>query len=555
MNLSEVIREHKQRHGSFKVFPFAAESIRQARQSPHSHPHRQIHSFDMRRADQIAVGVADPRFNDYPLQLPRRVARRAFRHARVNLDHLTIVNPRPKAQTNRVRVSGHSVSRQLKVSRRGFVQLLNKNLSILPIPAAQMPSQDQLAIAFESKERVGIALALVVRVALAGLFAKDKAPEFVSLYVCDWHLAHALLQQLLALVASNLENAEHGPDSHVAQAGRAANATAFAQAVQNAVQLRIWQVDSLNGFARPGRERALTVTAFESGSLVAAKVAVQVGIASAFVGTFHGITKSFLTRITVGNTMRVDGLAGIYGAGQVKSWGSASNTSPDSLFELAAATVGFEPTSPEGLADLQSAPIDLSGTSPSVRLQISLRLLLHFRFQFRLICQTLSCVRDRLVRLINPHLQTLHVLLPCRPSPFVGSFAAAARPRDCLASRYKPLHNCMYACQSVLLNAKVITRTLKPISNLNSGASSPGSLQGVATSISDTNRRQRGQRAEIDILILFHQGFNAKASLFQLGVASLKHLALLFHLGQLSQNRFVSLLVIRIHSGKESIHV
>ena len=73
MHFAKVIRKDKQRDGGFKVFPLAGESIRQARQSAHSHPNRQVDSFNVRRANHIAVRVAEPRLNDGAFQLGRAV--------------------------------------------------------------------------------------------------------------------------------------------------------------------------------------------------------------------------------------------------------------------------------------------------------------------------------------------------------------------------------------------------------------------------------------------------------------------------------------------------
>ncbi len=116
MNLTEIKRENKQRDGGFQVFPFAAETVSQARQSTHSHSDGQVRSFNVASANQIAVGIADPRFNDCALQFGRRVASRAFRHSSVNLDQLAIVNSRSETDRNGLRISGHAVSCKLKIA-------------------------------------------------------------------------------------------------------------------------------------------------------------------------------------------------------------------------------------------------------------------------------------------------------------------------------------------------------------------------------------------------------------------------------------------------------
>src|SRR5258708_7865506 len=153
MQFAEVIAKDKQRDGGFQVFPLAGKSIRQARKSSHSHSHCQISPFDVRRANHIAVRIAEPRLNDRALQFGRRVARRAVRHSGVNLYQLTIINPRSEAQTDSVRIRGHAISRELKLSDRGLIQFFNKDFSVEAATSAKMPRENDLAMALNSKER------------------------------------------------------------------------------------------------------------------------------------------------------------------------------------------------------------------------------------------------------------------------------------------------------------------------------------------------------------------------------------------------------------------
>src|SRR5258708_2743405 len=98
MNFTEVKREDEQRNGGFQVIPFAAESVRQARESAHPHSNGQVRSFNVRSADHIAVRIAKPRLNDRALEFGRRVARRTVSHSSVNLNQLAIVNPRSEVE-------------------------------------------------------------------------------------------------------------------------------------------------------------------------------------------------------------------------------------------------------------------------------------------------------------------------------------------------------------------------------------------------------------------------------------------------------------------------
>ena len=199
MNLTEIKRENKQRDGGFQVFPFAAETVSQARQSTHSHSDGQVRSFNVASANQIAVGIADPRFNDCALQFGRRVAGRAFRHSSVNLDQLAIVNSRSETDRNGVRISGHAVSCKLKIAGGRLVQLFNEYLGVLSIATAKMPSQDQFASSLDCEKRPSIALSLVIRIPFVAFFAIAKSPKLVSLNLFSFDFTDAVLQKALAL--------------------------------------------------------------------------------------------------------------------------------------------------------------------------------------------------------------------------------------------------------------------------------------------------------------------------------------------------------------------
>lgn len=75
MNLSEVIGKDKQCYGGFQVLPFAAEGIRQPRESSHAHPYRQVHSLNVAGANQIHIRIADPRLLSGAFEFGRTVAR------------------------------------------------------------------------------------------------------------------------------------------------------------------------------------------------------------------------------------------------------------------------------------------------------------------------------------------------------------------------------------------------------------------------------------------------------------------------------------------------
>jgi hypothetical protein len=486
MNLAEVKREYEQGDGGFHVVPLAAESVRQPRHAAHTHPNRKIDALHMARANQGAVRVADLRLNDSALQFGRRVARRAFCHSSVNLNQLTIIDAGSQTERHRVWISGHAISRKLKLSQRGLVQLLDKDFSIYAGASAKMPSKDDLAVALDCEERPRIALALVIQVALVPFLAKAKAPQLIGLYVRHGYFADVLLQNGLALVTGDLEDAKHGRDRNVAQSGRAANATAFAQTIENAVEFFIRQVDRSNGFDGARRKRLSALAASKSGRSVLAVKAVRLRAVDFTGWTIHSVTQSFLTETLFEPSIMVTGLdwrqqrqSGLRLRGMFKH--------PSESRLGLAATVGFKPTEPEGSADLQSAPLDRSGTSPLI--QKSSRLLfLSFKFPntFSLIHLVNSLVRLlRLSFLASPFLQ---ILTPSGIGfSLLGSNSVACFVSHCdhrnLATFFKSFQDSVDTRKRVTVLRQVVGAGVKRVPYLRSRHITLTGLQHCATGV------------------------------------------------------------------------
>lgn len=412
MHFAEVKRENKQRDGGFQVVPFAAKCARQSCQSAYPRSHGQVGSFNVARANQIRIGIAEPWFFDSALQFGRRVSRRAFRHSSVNLNQLRIVNAGSKAEADCVRVSVHAVTGQLESSRRGFVQLLDKDFRINAGAASKMPSQDRFAVAFDREERPRIALAFIVRVALIPLLATDKPPKLVNLYFSDRYFAEVFKHNLLALLASDSQDFQDSSDMHVAEPRGTANATTFCQTIENAVQRGVRDVQSLNRLHAAFRERAATLAASKARRSILSEIAVRLRGIDVTSWTIHSDRSSFLTRFTVGTSMRLIGLGSHLQCESGYGLLGCYKQSSKSINGLAAGE-GFEPSEPEGSADLQSAPIGHSGNPPLIQRTTSSRLcfLRSFRESLNKPAASLSDVLQRRV-------------FEVRSIPLINGFAA-----------------------------------------------------------------------------------------------------------------------------------
>lgn len=375
MQFAEVKRENKQRDGCAQIVPFARKGARQSRESANARSNGQVRSFNVRRANHIGIGVAEPRFFDSALQFGRRVSRWAFSHSSVNLNQLRIIDSRSETQANSVRISGHAVTGQLKAASGRLVQLFDKDFGINASATAKMPSQDCFAVAFDGKERPRIALSFVVRVALIPFFATNKSPKLVNLYVSHGYFAEVFKHNLLALLASDFQDFQDSSDMHVTEPCGTANATTFCQAVENAIESGVRDVKSLNRLHATFRERAAALTASKAWRSILSVIAVRLRGIDVTSWTIHSDRSSFLTRFTVGTSMRLIGLGSHLQCESGYDLLGCYKQSNKSINGLAAGE-GFEPSEPEGSADLQSAPIGHSGNPPLIQTSSSILFLL-----------------------------------------------------------------------------------------------------------------------------------------------------------------------------------
>lgn len=326
MNLPEIVIKDEQRDGGFQVFPFAAESARQAGHSAHFRSDRQVDPFHVRRANAVALGISVPALDNGSLQFSRTIAGRAVRASVVNLDKLTVIHPRSETQTDRLWIGVKAVRGQLESARGGLIEFFNKEFGVLAAPASKMPGQDQFAIPFKREERVGIALPFVLRVPFIAFFAINEGPKLIGLNVRDRHFADALLQELLALLTRDTQDPQHGCDMHIGQSGRGSDGATFGQTIQDPKEFFVGQINGLTRFISSGRKGFAAGSAAIAGSAVFSVIPVRFWAINFAGRTFHGVPMSFLTEQTVRTTIGLAGLFGVYGVSQVMSKGSASNT-------------------------------------------------------------------------------------------------------------------------------------------------------------------------------------------------------------------------------------
>src|SRR5437870_7173368 len=140
-----------------------------------------------------------------------------FARRSIYLDELREVHPRSKAGVNCIEVRREAVSCNLKLARRGRVQLFREGHRVPLRSPSEMPCQYHLAVSLDSDKAVSIPAFRVI-VFLALLFASDEAPHFVTLNVLHWHVANLGLQEPFALLTDEDKQRENCPVVKVSDA-------------------------------------------------------------------------------------------------------------------------------------------------------------------------------------------------------------------------------------------------------------------------------------------------------------------------------------------------
>src|ERR1019366_9324913 len=114
MYTTEVVMKEIQSNLMRVVLKFLTESVRQPRESAHSHPHRKIAAFHKRRADMFGIRIAAKYASATANAGCRAVARfRAVARCAVNLDEHRVVNVRSEGVLDSVGINAMAVRGQL----------------------------------------------------------------------------------------------------------------------------------------------------------------------------------------------------------------------------------------------------------------------------------------------------------------------------------------------------------------------------------------------------------------------------------------------------------
>lgn len=221
MKFAVIVPSEIQGKGRSQIRPLLREGVRQSRQSPNLHPHREIVALDMRRTNPIELG-SSPLWDRHGIHdFGRGVPLFGVSRGGINFNQLREVNASTQAHMNGIEVGLEAIRSDLKLSLRGFVDLLGKGHGIPRRAPSKMPGENQFGVSLEGDKAIGVSPERVAsRIVL--LFASDKSPKFVALDIGNGKIANSPFQKTLALLT---DQNEQGKNCRVMKARHALGCT------------------------------------------------------------------------------------------------------------------------------------------------------------------------------------------------------------------------------------------------------------------------------------------------------------------------------------------
>lgn len=234
MHFHKVIVHEVQRNGVHVVFNFLAETVGQAGKAAHVHPHGQVLTLNMRRADKSLVGVAFNRALFGASAFSGRVflfVALLARGVAIQLDQLGVIHVATERAFDCFQISLVTVSGQLNSVRQTRSQIVHKADGVFAVTPADHVGHDQLAVAVQRGPRPSVAS--VIGRGLGGLhvllLSIGERPDFIALDNRGFNVPHVLIVILGASLTCVDQQLNDGVLGHVGDARRSANAVTFDQ--------------------------------------------------------------------------------------------------------------------------------------------------------------------------------------------------------------------------------------------------------------------------------------------------------------------------------------
>lgn len=215
MNAAKVVPSKIQGQGCMKIDPLFGECVRQAGESANLHPHREILSFDVRRANPVEFWLS-PLWDRYGVHhIGGRVAVFTVAGRCVNFYQLCEINASSKAVVNGIHIGLESVRCDLESPLCGFVNFLSEGYRVADCAPSKVPSQNQFFVSLDSNKAIRIP-ARHVSAGVVLFLAADESPKFIALDIADCNVADTAFQQPFALFPYQ---SEQGKNSCMVNAG------------------------------------------------------------------------------------------------------------------------------------------------------------------------------------------------------------------------------------------------------------------------------------------------------------------------------------------------
>src|ERR1022692_5339980 len=214
-------------HGDV-IFKLLTEGISQPGEAPHVHPHVEILSLNVRRADMLRVWRTDDRLSLGAKTLRRAMTGCSLGIAAIDLNQLRIVDIFRERIGYSRQIHLVAVRGQLHAVRQPACNVLKELRRTPGVPPSCQPRQDKLALGFNCGERPNVATDPGFHLGESDvlLLAPDKRPDLIDLNPLGRNVTdHAVM----VFGASGYNGHQEPKDSALRYAGKAnrgANRTA-----------------------------------------------------------------------------------------------------------------------------------------------------------------------------------------------------------------------------------------------------------------------------------------------------------------------------------------
>ena len=231
MNAAEIAMHMEQRQHSDVIFELLAKGVRQPGEASHVHPHIEILSLNVGRADMLLAGRTDNSLSLGAKTLRRAVTGCSLGIVAIYLDQLSVIDIIREGIRDGGQIHLMAVRGQLDPIRQPGCNV-SKELRRTPgVPPSCQPRQDKVALRFNRREGPNVAtdpgFQLGFRDVL--LLAPDKRPDLINLDPLGCNVANHAVMVFGASGPNGHQEPKHSALRYAGKANSGANRTAFDQ--------------------------------------------------------------------------------------------------------------------------------------------------------------------------------------------------------------------------------------------------------------------------------------------------------------------------------------